>query len=85
MKRLLGGRGADYAFECTSLPRLAAAPLAMVRNGGTAVQVSGTEERVPVDMELFEWDKTYITPAVRPVRPRARFPEAAARTTRGGS
>lgn len=71
----LGGRGADYAFECTSLPRLAAAPLAMVRNGGTAVQVSGTEERVPVTMELFEWDKTYITPLYGRCVPERDFPK----------
>jgi Zn-dependent alcohol dehydrogenase len=75
VKQLLGGRGADYAFECTSLPRLAAAPLAMVRNGGTAVQVSGTEERVPVTMELFEWDKTYITPLYGRCVPERDFPK----------
>ena len=69
------GRGADYAFECTSLPRLAAAPLAMVRNGGTAVQVSGTEERVPVTMELFEWDKTYVTPLYGRCVPERDFPK----------
>lgn len=74
-KRLLGGRGADYAFECTSLPRLASAPLAMVRNGGTAIQVSGTEERVPVTMELFEWDKTYITPLYGRCIPERDFPK----------
>ena len=36
-------RGADYAFECTAIPELGAAPLAMVRNAGTAMQVSGIE------------------------------------------
>jgi Zn-dependent alcohol dehydrogenase len=76
VKQLLGGRrGADYAFECTSLPNLAAAPLAMVRNGGTAIQVSGTEERVPVTMELFEWDKTYITPLYGRCVPERDFPK----------
>jgi Zn-dependent alcohol dehydrogenase len=75
VKLLLGGRGADYAFECTSLPRLATSPLAMVRNGGTAVQVSGTEERVPVTMELFEWDKTYITPLYGRCVPERDFPK----------
>jgi S-(hydroxymethyl)glutathione dehydrogenase / alcohol dehydrogenase len=38
-----GGSGVDYAFECTSVPALAAAPLAFVRNGGTAVAISGCE------------------------------------------
>jgi S-(hydroxymethyl)glutathione dehydrogenase/alcohol dehydrogenase len=75
VKRLLGGRGADYAFECTSLPALVAAPLAMVRHGGTAIQVSGTEERVPVTMELFEWDKTYITPLYGRCLPERDFPK----------
>jgi Zn-dependent alcohol dehydrogenase len=55
------GRGADVAFECTAVPRLGPAPLRFVRNGGTAIGVSGIEETIPVDMELFEWDKTYVT------------------------
>ncbi len=62
VKELLGGRGADYAFECTAIPDLGAAPLAMVRNAGTAVQVSGIEEEISIDMRLFEWDKVYINP-----------------------
>lgn len=56
------GRGADYAFECTGIPALAASPLAFVRHGGVAVQVSGTETSIEVDMRLFEWNKTYINP-----------------------
>ena len=64
--RLTGGRGADYAFECTGVPELSPAPLAMVRSGGTAVGVSGIEKVVPVDMELFEWDKVYINPLYGP-------------------
>lgn len=75
VKRLTpGGRGADYAFECTSVPALGAAPLAMVRNGGTAVQISGIEERVTIDMELFEWDKTYICPLYGKCVPERDFP-----------
>ena len=57
-----GGRGADYAFECTAVPALGAAPLAMIRSGGTACQVSGIEQEIAVDMELFEWDKVYLNP-----------------------
>ena len=83
VKQLLGGRAADYAFECTSLPRLAAAPLAMVRNGGTAVQVSGTEERVPVTMVLFEWDKTYVTPLYGRCVPERDFPKLLRHYARG--
>ncbi|MFK5921104.1 MAG: alcohol dehydrogenase catalytic domain-containing protein [Verrucomicrobiota bacterium] len=55
-------RGADYAFEATAVPALGAAPLAMIRNAGTAVQVSGIEEDLTIDMNLFEWDKTYLNP-----------------------
>ena len=69
-----GGRGVDYAFECTSVPALCAAPLAFVRNGGTALQLSGTEQPVSVDMELFEWDKTYLNPLYGKCRPKEDFP-----------
>lgn len=71
---LLEGRGADYAFECTAIPDLGVAPLSFVRNAGTAVQVSGVEQVVPVDMELFEWDKLYLNPLYGKVRPRIDFP-----------
>ncbi len=67
------GRGADYAFECTAIPALGAAPLAMVRHGGTAVQVSGIEEEISIDMRLFEWDKTYINPLYGQCRPQVDF------------
>ncbi|MGC2621402.1 MAG: alcohol dehydrogenase catalytic domain-containing protein [Acidobacteriaceae bacterium] len=72
--RALTGRGADYAFECTAVPALGASPLAMVRNGGTAVAVSGVEEVVPVDLQLFEWDKRYINPLYGQCRPFLDFP-----------
>ncbi len=74
LRRRNGGRGADYAFECTAVPELAAAPLAMVRSAGTAVGVSGIEQIVPVDMELFEWDKIYINPLYGSCRPQRDFP-----------
>ena len=35
---MTNGRGADYAFECTAIPALGAAPLAMVRNAGVYVR-----------------------------------------------
>jgi S-(hydroxymethyl)glutathione dehydrogenase/alcohol dehydrogenase len=75
LKELTGGRGADYAFECTAIPQLGAAPLAMVRNGGTAVQVSGIEQEITIDMNLFEWDKTYINPLYGKCRPQIDFPK----------
>jgi Zn-dependent alcohol dehydrogenase len=66
---MTGGRGADFAFECTAVPALGAAPLAMVRHGGTAVQVSGIEQDLTIDMRLFEWDKTYLNPLFGQCRP----------------
>jgi len=75
VKQMLGGRGADYAFECTAIPALGAAPLAMIRNAGTAVQVSGIEEDITIDMRLFEWDKIYINPLYGKCRPQIDFPK----------
>lgn len=74
VKELLGGRGADYAFECTAVAALGAAPLAMVRNAGTAIQVSGIEEEITIDMNLFEWDKIYMNPLYGKCRPQIDFP-----------
>ncbi|HLI67650.1 MAG TPA: alcohol dehydrogenase catalytic domain-containing protein [Caulobacteraceae bacterium] len=72
--KALIGRGADYAFECTAVPELGAAPLAMVANGGTAVAVSGIEQVVAIDMQLFEFDKLYINPLYGQCRPFSDFP-----------
>jgi Zn-dependent alcohol dehydrogenase len=74
VKSMTQGRGADYAFECTAIPELGAAPLAMVRNAGTAVQVSGIEQEIVIDMNLFEWDKIYINPLYGKCRPQIDFP-----------
>lgn len=67
------GRGADYAFECTAIPELALAPLAVIRHGGMAVQASGIEQRMEVDCELFEWDKVYINPLYGQCKPQLDF------------
>ena len=74
VRQLTDGRGADYAFECTAVPELGPSPLAMVRNGGTAVGVSGIEQPVSFNMELFEWDKLYINPLYGQCRPSVDFP-----------
>ena len=73
VKEILGSSGADYAFECTARPELGAAPLAMIRNGGTAVQVSGIEQEILIDMNLFEWDKKYINPLYGQCKPQTDF------------
>lgn len=75
VKKLTDARGADYAFECTAVPELGAAPLAMVRNAGTAVQVSGIEQEIVIDMNLFEWDKLYINPLYGGCNPEKDFPK----------
>ena len=67
------GLGFDYAFECTAVPELAIAPLAMIRHGGLAVAVSGVEQEITVDMRLFEFDKTYINPLYGQCTPERDF------------
>jgi S-(hydroxymethyl)glutathione dehydrogenase / alcohol dehydrogenase len=74
VRLLTQGRGVDYAFECTAVPALGAAPLAMVRNGGTAVQISGIEQEISIDMRLFEWDKSYLNPLYGKCNPTIDFP-----------
>lgn len=75
VKKITETRGADYAFECTAVPELGAAPLAMIRNAGTAVQVSGIEQEIVIDMNLFEWDKVYINPLYGGCNPEKDFPK----------
>ncbi|WP_144207610.1 Zn-dependent alcohol dehydrogenase [Shewanella donghaensis] len=65
--------GADYAFECTAIPALGSAPLKLIRNAGTAIQVSGIEQRIDFDCELFEWDKIYINPLYGMCNPERDF------------
>jgi S-(hydroxymethyl)glutathione dehydrogenase/alcohol dehydrogenase len=74
VKALTSNRGADYAFECTGNPKLGAAPLALVRNAGMALQVSGIEEEITIDMNLFEWDKIYTNPLYGKCNPPVDFP-----------
>ncbi|MRI00124.1 alcohol dehydrogenase catalytic domain-containing protein [Kriegella sp. EG-1] len=83
VKKMTQNRGADYAFECTAVPELGAAPLAMIRNAGTAVQVSGIEQEITVDMNLFEWDKVYINPLYGGCNPEKDFPKIVAHYNAG--
>jgi S-(hydroxymethyl)glutathione dehydrogenase / alcohol dehydrogenase len=75
VRSLTLGRGTDYAFECTAIPELGMSPLAMVRRGGMAVGVSGIEQVIPADMELFEFDKWYINPLYGACVPERDFPQ----------
>ena len=74
VKALTEGRGADHAFEATSAPQLAFAPLLLVRNGGQAFQVSGINDPVTVEMPWFMWNKTYQTPLYGDCLPSRDFP-----------
>jgi Zn-dependent alcohol dehydrogenase len=47
----------------------------MVRNAGTAMQVSGIEQDVTIDMRLFEWDKIYMNPLYGKCKPQIDFPK----------
>lgn len=73
VRKITGGTGADFAFECTAIPALGSAPLTLIRNAGTAVQVSGIEQRIDFDCELFEWDKIYINPLYGKCNPERDF------------
>lgn len=68
------GRGADHAFEATSVPALAFAPLRLVRDGGQALQVSGINDPVSVPMPWFMWNKRYVTPLYGGCMPARDFP-----------
>ena len=39
-----------------------------------AVQLSGIEQTIPFDAELFEWDKIYINPLYGCCQPEVDFP-----------
>ena len=69
-----GGRGADHAFEATSVPALAFLPLRLVRDGGLALQVSGINDAVTVPMPWFMWNKRYVTPLYGHCDPDRDFP-----------
>jgi S-(hydroxymethyl)glutathione dehydrogenase/alcohol dehydrogenase len=73
VKAKTDGLGADYAFECTAVASLGAAPLAMIRHGGMAIAVSGIEEEITIDMRLFEFDKTYVNPLYGQCKPERDF------------
>lgn len=83
VQALTDGRGADYAFEATGNPALGAAPLRLVRHAGVAVQVSGIEQDLTIDMNLFEWDKVYLNPLYGKCNPTIDFPRLFALYAKG--
>lgn len=74
VRALTGGRGADHAFEATGVAALAFLPLALCRNGGNAVQLSGAHGPASVEMPQFWWDKRYLVPLYGGCLPARDFP-----------
>jgi S-(hydroxymethyl)glutathione dehydrogenase / alcohol dehydrogenase len=74
VRAITAGRGADYAFEATSVAALAFVPLLLVRDGGMALQVSGINDPVAVAMPWFMWNKRYVTPLYGGCKPVRDFP-----------
>lgn len=77
------GRGVDFAFEATSVPGLAFAPLRLIRDGGMALQVSGINDPVSVPMPWFMWNKRYVTPLYGGCVPGRDFPRVFEHYRRG--
>jgi len=71
---LSGGRGVDHAFEATAVPALAFLPLRLVRNGGNAIQLSGSHGSASAQLPDFMWDKRYQVPLYGGCLPERDFP-----------
>lgn len=74
VRALTDGRGADVAFEATGAPETAFLPLKLVRHGGLAIQMSGFRSEMSVSLEVFQWDKRYITTLYGGCHPACDFP-----------
>jgi S-(hydroxymethyl)glutathione dehydrogenase/alcohol dehydrogenase len=83
VRDLSGRRGLDHAFEATGRPELAFLPLKLIRNGGTALQVSGSHGEVPATMPDFFWNKRYIASLYGDCVPARDFPRLFAWVRRG--
>lgn len=74
VQALSGGRGVDHAFEATGVAALAFLPLRLVRDGGTALQVSGAHGEGRVALTDFFWNKRYLAPLYGGCVPSRDFP-----------
>lgn len=74
VRELTGGCRADHAFEATGVPALAFLPLRLVRDGGTALQVSGAHGEGRVQLTDFFWNKRYLAPLYGRCVPERDFP-----------
>jgi S-(hydroxymethyl)glutathione dehydrogenase / alcohol dehydrogenase len=71
---LTAGRGADHAFEATGVAALAFLPLKLCRHGGNAVQLSGAQGPMQVELPQFWWDKRCRVPLYGGCQPDRDFP-----------
>ncbi len=71
---MTGERGADHAFEATGQAALSFLPLRLARDGGNALQLSGSHGEVTVPMPWFQWNKRYLTPLYGGCVPDRDFP-----------
>lgn len=74
VRALTDDYGVDVAFEATGSARLSFLPLHLVRNGGRAIQVSGSHGAVTAHMPDFMWDKSYSTALYGGCCPTRDFP-----------
>jgi S-(hydroxymethyl)glutathione dehydrogenase/alcohol dehydrogenase len=74
VRALSRGRGVDHAFEATAVPALAFLPLRLVRNGGNAIQLSGSHGHATAHLPDFMWDKRYQVPLYGGCLPERDFP-----------
>ncbi len=74
VRALTDDYGVDVAFEATGSARLSFLPLHLIRNGGRAVQVSGSHGMVTAHMPDFMWDKSYSTALYGGCCPSRDFP-----------
>lgn len=75
--RQLTAGGCDYALDSTGDPALAFAPLSFIRNGGTAVQMSGFDPGTIAHellLDPFLWNKKFIVALYGACIPERDFP-----------
>jgi len=81
--QLTRDRGVDHVFEATGRSDLALACLALVRNGGNCVLVSGSSGEATLDLARLWWNKRVIAPLYGDCKPSRDFPRLVEHYRRG--